>query len=189
MGKRYAYLSSFFDGHVPPSCSCFSENGGVAATGYANGTIMIQFVEKKRDGIYFRFLKISEKLLPGHFIKKIVPHPRDPLIFAIATTSMSGRHNSVHLLKISPDGSITIIGTIKNARNPCFYEKWFLVSSENRILFHQMNSDNMPVLMTEFQAQGTIGPFILTTVNGKVRIHYSHMCGGSKLHMAEIMLK
>lgn len=188
--SRYAYLYSFPAGHVPPSCSCFSENGSVAVTGYADGTIMIQFVEKNSDGISFRCLKIINKRLPGHSIKKIVPHPCYPSIFAIATTSSSGWNYSVHLLKISPDGSIKILETIQNARNPCFYEKWFLVSSGNRILFHhQMNGDKIPVLMTEFHAQGTIGPFILTSANGKVRVYCSRGCGGSELHMVEITLQ
>lgn len=189
---KHSYLfsiaNSMAKGYFPPLCSCISPDGNLVATGYEDGAFMLRKIERTVGGFSLNLLKVTNELLPpDHSIKKIVPHRCEPLVFAVETTSRWS--TSVHLLKANPDGSVMIIATIPNAKSPYFYKNWLIVSSGNRFLFHQMNSDNIPFLVTEFQAQGPVRSFhVVTTGNDPIKLLYSHMCGGSKLHMAEIML-
>jgi WD40 repeat protein len=176
----HAYLFSILKSHTSPLCSCFSADGKFVATGYSDGNIMHRKVDHKEG-------RITSVLPDGNSIEKIEFNPHDPSILAIQTRSRG--QNEVHLLKTSPDGSITILQTFENARYFRFDYNMFLLQNGNTITFYLMNSDNLPVKMTEFESQnGPIGSFSLTTLNGEVTLWYSHMCQ-SKLHMAELKVQ
>jgi len=181
---KHGYLFSMANGHFPPLCSCCSSDGKFVATGYPDGKIMIQELEDNGSRSVLKFLKITGVLPAGRTIEQMQYCPSNSSFLAIKTSFTFP--NEVHFLKIAPDGSIKIHHTIPNATGFHFNENLFLVSSGNRITFYLMNSDNIPVKMTEFQSQGSIGSFLLTSVNGNVTLLYSHRCGGSDLYKAEI---
>jgi WD40 repeat protein len=193
-GMKYAELSSFQKGDIPPSCACFSSDGKLAVTGYPNGTIMTKTVEKTADGFSLNCLKILENVSPGQIVK-IVPHPHDPLVFAIEVEARWSQ-TSVLIVLVSHDGSVTITATIPDAKSPHFHKDWLLVLSRNKLMVHQINRSNIPCLVTEFHLRNSgtfsqdIGAFFVeTTPNGEVILYYSLRCGGSKLHMAKISLE
>ena len=178
---RHGYLSSLIKGHVPPLSSCFSPDGKFVATSHPSGNLMLETVV----GPDFNCLEVTRDLFPGRSMKNIDFSPTIPSILAIQTSFMGC--DEVHLLRISPDGSVKILQTIPNVTGFHFYKKWFLVSSGNRITFYRMNGDNIVVKMTEFQSEnGQIGPFTLTTVRDKVTVWYSIALGYSKVHKLKI---
>jgi hypothetical protein len=132
-------------------------------------------------------MKITSVLPDDFSIEKIECDPHDPSILAIQARSVSYSH--VHLLKILHDGSINILQTFEYARCFLFDQGMFLLLNRNMTTFYLMNSDNLPVKMTEFQSQlGSIGSFSLTTLNGEVTLWYSHMYQ-PKLHKAALAFK
>jgi hypothetical protein len=192
-GMKYAELRSFQKGDIPPSCSCFSVDGGLVMTGYPSGTLMLRSaVHTVENGLSLSCLKISENVFPGQIVK-IVSNPHDPSVFAIQVTA-EWSQTSVLIVLVSHDGSVTITATIPDAKSPHFHKDWLLVSSRNKILFHHMNRCNIPCLVTEFHLQGNgtmrveIDAFcVKTSPNDKTILYYSSD-GKSKLCTAEIAL-
>ena len=188
---KYANLRSFDQQDMSPSCSCFS--GDKLVTGYTDGTLMVRTTEKTPDTrVTLACLKISDKVLPGQ-IGSIVAHPHNHSVFAIEVKA-EWSHSSVLIVLVNHDGSVTITATIPDAKSPHFHEDWLLVSSRNKILFHHMNSCNIPCLVTEFHLQpnGTMRVdfdafCVKTDPNGKVMLYYAHD-GKSSLCTAEIAL-
>ena len=178
---------------MSPSCSCFSVDRNLVMTGYRNGTLVTRRVEKTaKDGLCMMGLKRMNQILPGK-IDNIVSYPYNPSVFAIGV-SCRWSHSSVLIVLVDHDGSVTIIATIPDAKIPHFHGDWLLVSSGKRILFHHMNSRNIPCLVTEFHLpdNGTmrveIDAFcVKTSPNGKVMLYYAHD-GKSNLCTAEITL-
>jgi WD40 repeat protein len=178
---------------MSPSCSCFSVGGNLVMTGYPNGTLETRRVEKTpKDGLCMMGLQRMNQILPGK-IDNIVSYPYNPSVFAIGV-SCRWSHSSVLIVLVDHDGSVTIIATIQDAKIPHFHGDWLLVSSGKRILFHHMNSRNIPCLVTEFHLpdNGTmrveIDAFcVKTSPNGKVMLYYAHD-GKSNLCTAEITL-
>jgi hypothetical protein len=188
---KYANLRSFDQQDMSPSCSCFS--GDKLVTGYTDGTLMVRTTEKTPDTrVTLACLKISDKVLPGQ-IGSIVAHPHNHSVFAIEVKA-EWSHSSVLIVLVNHDGSVTITATIPDAKSPHFHEDWLLVSSRNKILFHHMNSCNIPCLVTEFHLQpnGTMRVdfdafCVKPAPNGKVMLYYAHD-GKSSLCTAEIAL-
>jgi WD40 repeat protein len=191
-GMKYAELRSFQKGDIPPSCSCFSVDGGLVMTGYSDGTLMTRSAGETDKGLTLSCSKIMNQFLPGK-VDQIVPHPHNSSVFAIQVTA-EWSQTSVLIVLVSHDGSVTITATIPDAKSPHFHKDWLLVSSGNKILFHHMNRCNIPCLVTEFHLQGNgmmrveIDAFCVKTApNGKTILYYSSD-GKSKLCTAEIAL-
>ena len=193
-GTKYAELRSFRE-DISPDCSCFSKDGKLVMTSYPGGTLMVRSaVHTVGKGLSLSCLKILENFFPGKIVS-IVPYPHDPSVFAIQVTA-EWSQTSVLIVLVSHDGSVTITATIPDAKSPHFHEDWLLVSSRNKILFHHMNRCNIPCLVTEFHLQGNgtmrgveIDAFCVKPTPNGVMLYYSNNFGGSKLHMAKIMLQ
>jgi WD40 repeat protein len=190
-GMKYAELGSFQKGDIPPSCSCFSVDGGLVMTGYSDGTLMTRSAGETDKGLTLSCSKIMNQFLPGK-VDQIVPHPHNSSVFAIEVAPPFSLKTNVLIALVNHDGSVTIFATIQDAKSPYFHKDWLLVSSGNKILFHHMNRCNIPCLVTEFHLQGNgtmrveIDAFCVKTApDGKIKLYYSL---DGKLYTAEITL-
>lgn len=190
-GMKYAELWSHQKGYIPPSCSCFSVDGGTVMTGYPDGTLMTRVAEQTDKGLSLRCLKLLNKFLSGK-VNNIVPHPTNHSVFAIEVAQPFSMRMNVLIALVNNDGSVTITATIPDAKSPQFHKDLLLVLSGRSIQFHRINRCNSSCLVTEFQLQGN-GPFsgeidtfcVKTAPNGKVMLYYSI---SGKLRKAEIAL-
>ena len=176
----HAYLFNFDKGHIAPLCSCTSPDGTSVATGYSGGKFFIN--NSKLDP---KSLTVQSVLPADCSIKRVEYNPLDPKI--LVALSSSRDCDGVYLLKISPDGhTITILHSFLDAMDFQFYDGMFLLLNGNTITFFRLNSDNLPVKMTEFKSTvGRIGSFCFTTLNEVVTLWYSSH-SNSNLYKAEI---
>ena len=183
---RYAYQFSFDKGHLAPLCTCMSSDEKFVVMGYSNGKVIIKNVElDPANPNYSKVLRVFHERCS---IEKISYPSCDSSI--LVALSSSNCCNTVHLLKISPDGlTIAVFYSFPRANDFQFYDGMFLLLDGNIITFFRLNGDNLPVRITQFTSKvGHIKSYCLTTLNDVVTLWYStHR--DSKLHKAELTVK
>ncbi len=184
--NRYAYLFPYQKEHLAPLCTCMSSDEKFVVTGYSNGKVIIKNVElDPANPDYSKLLRVFHARCS---IEKISYPSCDSSI--LVALSSSNCCNSVHLLKISPDGlTIDVFYSFPGANDFQFYDGMFLLLDGNIITFFRLNGDNLPVRITQFTSKvGHIKSYCLTTLNDVVTLWYStHR--DSKLRKAELTVK
>ena len=186
-----AYTWSLSTGTIAPSCLCFSPDGNFAVTGNSNGLLTFWKVINQGNELTFEILKSECVLAKGCQIKKIQFFPQCESIFAIQLSSgrsSESNDDDVYILKISQLFDVEILQKINHLSHFDFYGDFLMIQGRN-VIIYMINSDNLPVKMTEFELEDRpIRSSLLITENGKVMLYYSYV-GRLDLHKAALEFK